>query len=105
MYCLWRPTSGWRCSATGSRREFAQKQIGTVYLEAGVSTVRLQHKIVKAVNYSALILDPVDVSADATPPRMPAYGYVISASAAVLTGAGIACVVLFKKEKNSLNDN
>ena len=44
-------------NATSSWSAFAQKKIGTVYLEEGASTVRIQHKSATAVNYSALITE------------------------------------------------
>ena len=42
-------TSGWSV--------FAQKKIGTLYLDEGTSTVRIQHTSATAVNYSALITE------------------------------------------------
>ena len=44
-------------TTTSSWSSFVQKKIGTVYLDAGVSTIRIQHKSATAVNYSALLTE------------------------------------------------
>ena len=44
-------------SSTSDWARFTQKKLGTVYLEEGISTVRIQHTSATAVNYGALITE------------------------------------------------
>ena len=44
-------------TTTSSWSNFVKKKIGTVYLDAGVSTIRIQHTSGTAVNYSSLVTE------------------------------------------------
>ena len=88
--------------ATGDWSKFVQKPIGTVHLEAGVSTIRIQHSAAKGVNYGALITTPVVALQAKGPSVLP---YVLGGAAACLAVATGTLTVLQgrKRKKQATN--